>query len=196
MSRWSGSMSVIAAAAVRRVLCHIGRSTAILTAECQTLKHAQQDEDDGRRNTDLCGTWQNTDHKGREAHDQNGDEEGVFASDDIAETAENQSAERTHEKARRKGQQREDVARRFRILAEEVRADIDGERTIEIEVIPFEDRTERRGENDLLLLPVMGRAFSTPVAAIFAIGCPPQKSRRRIATARLPSNWPFRARCT
>ncbi len=33
---------------------------------------------------------------------------------------------------------------------------IDGERAVEIEVVPFEDRAERRGEDDLLLLPGHG----------------------------------------
>jgi hypothetical protein len=49
-------------------------------------------------------------------HDQDGDEEGVFAADEVADAAEHQRAERTHQEARREGEQREDVARRFRIL--------------------------------------------------------------------------------
>ena len=60
---------------------------------------------------------QQADEEGRQAHDQDGDEEGVFAADQVADAAEDQRAERTHEEAGGEGEQREDVAGRFRILA-------------------------------------------------------------------------------
>jgi hypothetical protein len=74
-----------------------------------------------------CRTRQHADQEGREAHDEDGDEEGVFAADEIADAAENQRAERADEEARRKGQQCEDVAGRFRIFTEEGRADEGGQ---------------------------------------------------------------------
>ncbi len=82
-------------------------------------------------------------------------EEGVLAADEVAEAAEDQRAERTHQEAGGEGQQREDVARRFRILREEGRADEGGERAVEIEIVPFENGAERGAEDDLLLLRVM-----------------------------------------
>ena len=45
------------------------------------------------------------------AHDQDGDQEGVLAPDQVAEPAEHQRAERPHQEAGGEGQQREDVAR-------------------------------------------------------------------------------------
>ena len=59
---------------------------------------------------------QQADQEGRQAHDHDGDQEGVFAADEIADPAEHQRAERAHQEAGGKGEQREDVAGRFRIL--------------------------------------------------------------------------------
>ena len=64
-----------------------------------------------------CRTRQQADQEGRQAHDHDGDEEGVFAADEIADAAEHQRAERAHQEAGGKGEQREDVAGRFRILS-------------------------------------------------------------------------------
>ena len=96
---------------------NIGRRTAIFTAERQALQHAQRDQDDRSRDADGGRAGQQADQEGRSAHDQDGDEEGVFAADEVAEAAEHQRAERAHQEAGGKGEQREDVAGRFRILA-------------------------------------------------------------------------------
>jgi len=91
------------------------------------------------------------DDEGRQAHDQNGDEEGVFAADDVADAAKHDGAERTNDEARGERQQRENVAGglvEHRLIcrgiddAEELRADHAGKRTEQIEVIPFENGTE------------------------------------------------------
>jgi hypothetical protein len=86
--------------------------------------------------------------KGRQTHDENGDEEGVFAADDVADASEHDGAERTHQEAGGKGEQREDIACGRRIGREELRADDAGERSVEVEIVPFEDGAERRGENN------------------------------------------------
>ena len=102
------------------MFCDIGRGTAIFAAERQALQHAQRDQEDRSGDADRGGTGQDTDEEGRQTHDQDGDEEGVFAADEIAETTEHQRAERTHQEARRKGKKREDVARGFRIFGKKV----------------------------------------------------------------------------
>ena len=51
---------------------------------------------------------QQADDERRHAHDQDGDEEGVLASDEVAEAAEDQRAEGPHGEAGREGEQRED----------------------------------------------------------------------------------------
>ncbi len=104
----------------------------------------------GGRETDLLRCGHHADDEGRRAHDDDGDQEGVFAADEIADAAEHQRAERAHQEARRERQQREDIARRFWKLTEELGADNGGQRTVKVEIIPLENRAERRGENDFL----------------------------------------------
>ncbi|MNK82306.1 hypothetical protein D3C87_1020730 [compost metagenome] len=121
---------VIAPAAVGRVFGHVSCSTAIFTAERQTLQHSQNDQDDRSGDADLRCAGQHADEEGRNAHDQDRDEKGIFTADNVAQAAEHQCTEGAHEEAGGKGQKRKDVACRFRILAEEVRTDIDRERAV------------------------------------------------------------------
>ena len=69
----------------RRVFGDIGGGAAVFAAEGQALQQPQRDEDDRRRHADLRVGRQHADHRGRQAHDEDGDEEGVFSADDIAE---------------------------------------------------------------------------------------------------------------
>ncbi len=143
---------VVAAAVVGRMLRHIGRRAAIFAAQRQALQHAQRDQDHRRGDAPARRPRQQADQEGRQAHDHDGDEEGVFASDEVADPPEHQRAERPHQEAGRKRQQREDVAGGFRILCEERRADERGQRAVKIEVVPLEDGAERGGEDDLPFL--------------------------------------------
>ncbi len=61
--------------------------------------------------------------------------------DEVAQAAENQRAERPDKEAGGEGEKRKDVARGLGILAEEGCTDINGKRTVKIEIIPFEDGT-------------------------------------------------------
>ena len=127
---------------------HVGRGSAILAAERETLRQAQRDQDDRRGEADGRSVGQQADNEGRQAHDQNGDEEGVFAADDVADAPEYDGAEGADQEAGGERQQREDIAGRRRIGREELRADDRRQRSVEIEVVPFENGAERRGEND------------------------------------------------
>ena len=131
---------------------HVGRRSAIFAAERKTLRQAQRDQDDRRRNADRGRAGQQADDEGRQAHDQDGDQEGVLAADDVADATEHDGAERTNDEARGERQQREDVARgliehrRFGYGiddAEKLRADDAGERTEQVEIVPFENGAER-----------------------------------------------------
>ena len=94
---------VEAALAVRRVLGHVGCRAAVLAAERQALQQAQRNQNDRRHHADRRVGRQQADGGGREAHDQDGDEEGVLASDQVADAAEDQGAERTDQEAGRVG---------------------------------------------------------------------------------------------
>ena len=121
---------------------HIGRRTAIFAAERQALQQTQTDQDDRRRDTNGGGVGQQADDEGRQAHDQNCDQEGVFAADDVADPAEHDGAERTHQEASSERQQCEDVAGGRRIGAEKLRADDARERAVQVKIVPFKNGTE------------------------------------------------------
>ena len=91
---------------MRGMLGDIGRRPAVFAAERQTLEHAQAHQNDGREHADAVVARQNADEKGRQAHDHDGDQEGVFAPHEIAERTEDEGAERADEEAGREGEER------------------------------------------------------------------------------------------
>ena len=137
----------IAALSRRRVLGHIGRGAAVLAAEREALHEAQRDQE--HRGGDAPGRIgrQDADQEGAEAHQGHGDQEGVFAADDVAEPAEDEGAERPHREARREGQQGEDEGGGRVDAGEEFAGQNDAERAVDVEVVPFEHGAERGGEN-------------------------------------------------
>jgi hypothetical protein len=66
------------------MLRHIDHRPAIFTAERQTLEHAQRYQQDRGDPTDLVIAGQQSHQESRNAHDHDGDQEGVFAPRQIA----------------------------------------------------------------------------------------------------------------
>ncbi|MCY1539084.1 hypothetical protein D9M68_746530 [compost metagenome] len=140
---------------------HVGRRAAVLAAQGQALQQAQGDQDDRRRNADDCVAGQQAHHGGGDAHDHDGDEEGVLAPDHVAQPAEHYGAEGAYGEARGEGEQGEDEGSGLVDAGEEVLRDDRGEGAVEVEVIPLEHGAQGRGEDDLALLPgypAVGRA--------------------------------------
>jgi len=135
------------------VLGNVGRGTAILAAQGQALDEATGDEQHRRGDADRGITRQQADQECRDAHQGHGDQEGVFAADQVAQAAEEQRAERTDREAGGETQQGEDEAGRRIDAGEEVGADVRGKRTREVEVVPFEDGADGRSDDDLSLFP-------------------------------------------
>ena len=136
---------------MRRVLSDIGRGTAILATKRQALQAAQDDQDDGGRDADCLAAGKEAHGEGGGAHDHDGNEECVLPAHQIAQATKHQRTEGADQEARGEGQKREDVAGVFRVLAEELGADDRRQRTVEIEIVPFENCAEGGGEDDLLL---------------------------------------------
>ena len=88
----------------------------------------------------------------RHAHHEDGDEERVLAADQVADAPEHQRAERPHEEARGVGGESGEQRGGLVALREEQGREERRERRVEIEVVPLEDGSERRGEDDFLLL--------------------------------------------
>ena len=142
----------VAALVGRGMFCHVNRRTAIFTAKRQTLKHPQDDQNDRCRNTPAVVVGQKADEESRHTHDDDGHQEGVFPSDQVTQRTEDQRAKGAHDEPGGKGQQRKDVPRCFREWREELRPDDGCKRAIQVEVIPFEDRAGRGGEDNFPLL--------------------------------------------
>ncbi|MND71415.1 hypothetical protein D3C80_629410 [compost metagenome] len=140
---------------------HVGGCAAVLTAQRQALQQTQADQDDRRGHAYGRVAGQQAHHGCRDTHDHDGDEEGVLASDHVAQAAEHNGAERPDGEAGGEGEQGEDKGRCFVDAGEEVLGDDRREGAVQVEVIPFEHGAQGRGEDDLALLlgePVVGRA--------------------------------------
>ena len=134
----------------RRVLGHVGGCAAVLTAERQALQHAQHHQNDRCGDADAGVGRQQADAEGRDAHQDDGREEGVFAPDHVPQPPEHQRAEGPHDKPGREGHQREDERRGVVDPGEKLLADHRREGAVEEEVIPLEHRPQGRGEDDFL----------------------------------------------
>src|SRR5207342_2917769 len=142
---------VQAALAVWRVLGDVGRRAAVFAAEREPLQQSQRDQDHWRGDADARVTRQQADQEGRRAHDHDGDQEGVLAPDQVAESAEHQRAERPHRETGGEGEQGEDEGAGFIQATEELLGDDRGERTVQVEVVPLEYGAQRRGEDHFLV---------------------------------------------
>ena len=139
---------VVAALGIRRVLRHVSGRGAVFAAEREALRKAETDQDQRSREADGGVGRQEADQHGRHAHHHDGDEEGVFAPDEVADAPEDQGAEGTHEKAGRVRAERAEqrgclVARR-----EEESREEGGENRVEIEIVPFENGSNGRRDDD------------------------------------------------
>ncbi|MNY05275.1 hypothetical protein D3C86_1379870 [compost metagenome] len=133
-----------------RVLGDIGRGATVFTAQGQALEHAQHHQDDRRGDADAGVGRQQPDAERRQAHEDDGGEEGVLAPDHVPQPPEHQRAERPDDEAGGEGHQRKDERRGVVDPGEKLLADHRREGAIEEKVIPLEDRPEGRGEDDFL----------------------------------------------
>jgi len=135
---------VVAALVVGHVLRHVGRGAAVLTAEREALRQAQEHEQRGSPETQRRVRGQEADQRGAHAHRGHGDEERVLAADQITDVTEHQRAQRAHAKAGAEGREAGEelsgvVAGRKKLLPEE-----HGEASVQIEIVPLEQCADRR----------------------------------------------------
>src|SRR4051812_49156362 len=130
------------------MLGDVDRRAAIFAAERKTLEQAQADQRDRGGDSPGRVVGQQADGERAEAHQRHGDQEGVLAADQVAEAAEEQRAEWPDGEAGGEGEQGEDERRRRIDAGEELRGEDRRERAVDVEVVPLEHGTERRGEYD------------------------------------------------
>ena len=128
----------------------IDRGAAIFAAKRQALQDAQADDGEGRRQADHRGRRHQPDACGRKTHQRDGDEEGVFATELVAEEAEQHRSQRAKAEADREHRPSGERADHFIVGGEKGLTDdpAGSERAVDEEVIPFEHGAERRGGDD------------------------------------------------
>ena len=112
------------------------------------MQQAKRDEQDRRQPADARICWKHADQEGGAAHHHDGDEKGVFAADQVTDTAKDHRAEGAHKEARRVGGEGGQQCRRSIFSREEQRGEERRQHRVEIEVVPFENRAERGCEDD------------------------------------------------
>jgi hypothetical protein len=134
------------------MLGHVGGGAAIFAPDREALQQAQRQEQHRREPADARIGRQQADQECRRAHHHDGHKEGVFAADKIADSTEEQRAERAYQETRRIGSESRQKCRRVVTGREEQRSEERRQDRVEVEVIPLEGGSERRGENDEFFL--------------------------------------------
>jgi hypothetical protein len=129
---------------VGNVLRDVDRRAAVLTAEGQALQYADGEQRDRSRDSDGLVGGQDADRGGRAAHDEEGDEEGVLATDEVSDPPEEDRAERPHDEADREGRQVRDEGEGVVAGRVELRRDDRRERAEDVEVVPLDHGPGRR----------------------------------------------------
>ncbi|MCY1219408.1 hypothetical protein D9M72_313820 [compost metagenome] len=134
------------------VLGHVGNRAADLAAQRQALQQPQQHQQHGGGDADLLIRGQHADADGGNTHQQDGDQEGVLAPDQVAQAAEQQRAHRPYQEARAEGGQAGQEGGSLIALGEEQCAEVHRQRGVDVEVVPLHQGAEGRGKDDLALL--------------------------------------------
>ena len=138
-----------AAFAVGRVLGDVGRRTAVFAAQGETLQDPHADQQDRSEGPDYVIARQQADDEGRRSHQSQGQHEGEFAADQVAQMAEEDRAEGPNEKTRPEHEKTcNEGDRRVQLGREEMLAEKEREHAVEIEVVPLDQRADRGGTND------------------------------------------------
>jgi len=143
---------VVATPILRRVLGHVSDRSAVLAAQREALQQTQAQEQNGSSPADGLERGHQADREGREAHDHDRPQERVLAADQVADPAEHECAERPHQESGRINSERGKQSRGVITFGEEQRREERRQRRVQIEVVPFENGAERRGEDDSALL--------------------------------------------
>ena len=127
---------------------------SIFSTQRETLEDAQADHDDWCDDADTRSARDQPDPCSRDAHQRHGDEEGVFAAKSVAKKAEQDRAQGAEAKADRKPRPDKQELQGFITAREERGTDQRGQRAVNEEIIPFEDRPRATGgdhESDFLV---------------------------------------------
>ena len=131
-----------AAQVIRRMLGDVDRRATVLATDRKPLQQAQADQQHRRQQADLGIGRQEAHRSGRQAHNQDSDEESVFAPDHIPEAAKHKRAQRAHGEARTERGEACEEGRRVVAGRKEQRTEKHRQRAVYVEIVPFEDGAE------------------------------------------------------
>ena len=138
---------VVAAILVRDMLGDVGDGAAVLAAQAQTLDHAHAEQQEGGRDADLVECGNEADATGADAHAGERYKKGVLAADAVAQPSKQERPKWTDQEAggeqRDRAQKRCDRVALFKELDRQNR----GQAAENIEVIPLDDVSHRRGND-------------------------------------------------
>jgi hypothetical protein len=135
-----------------RVLRNVDDGTAIFAADREALDQSQHDQRNPCSVTHAGIGGKEADQGRAASHHHDGDEEGIFSTDQIADAAEDHCADRPDHEAGRKSTERSKHGGGRVVRRKQYRAHEHGQRAVDEEVVPLKDGAEGRGENDLPLL--------------------------------------------
>jgi len=115
----------------------------------ESLQDAYHKKNDRCRDPDLRVGREKTDQRGRTAHDEQRDEERVLATDDVADTSEEQRSERPDDKPDRECREVSDISEGVVARRIKQRRDDAGKAAEDVEVVPLDHRPDRRCTDDL-----------------------------------------------
>src|SRR4029079_713276 len=122
---------------------------APFAAKPDALQDAQQEQNDRGRDADLLITGQKSDQHRGDTHDHQRQDEHAFAADAVTEVTENESADRTRDKADREGGVgKQDRNQRILHREEQLVEHDAGYGAVQKEVVPFDGRTDHAGGDD------------------------------------------------
>ena len=84
---------VEAAPSVGGVLGHVDRSAAVLAAEGEPLEQPEEEQDEGREDADFLVRGDEANRGGARAHEEEREQEGILAADEIPQPPEYKRAE-------------------------------------------------------------------------------------------------------
>ncbi len=131
----------------RRVLHQKCRRTADFAARRKALQQAAREQDQRRAEADRRVRGRHGDDERAARHDQNGGGQCRLAARPIAIDADQDRAQRPDHESQAEDQKGVHQSGGGAVVGKKIRADVDGERRVHREVVPFEQIAERCGED-------------------------------------------------
>src|SRR6266511_4294271 len=129
------------------MLGDISDGAAIFATQAEALDHPQAEQGEGGGYADLVEGGDQPDHPGADAHSAQGDQECVLAPDPIAQPSEQERSQWTDQESGGEQRDRAQQGRDRVSLLEEFDRQHGGQAPEDIEIIPLDDVSYRRGDD-------------------------------------------------